>query len=325
MGVASPAARPAARPVAGDRLGLVPAPVLLGGGIVSVQIGSGIAGRMFGEVSPAGLTGLRLLLAALVLGVVAGRSAWRSVRRVIADRAWRDGAVVVGFGLALGVMNFAFYQAIGRIPLGIAVTIEFLGPLAVAVASSRRALDLLWVGLAGAGVALLGHEGAGGAAAAGPLATGPLAGGTAAGVAFALLAGAGWAAYILLAAATGRRFTGASGLTSAMMVAAIAVLPPAIASSGAALLRPGVLAAGLAIGLLSSVIPYRLELETLRRVPARVFGIWMSSEPAVAALVGLIMLGQALSPGHWLAIGFVMIACAGAAFRSADRSQPPQA
>lgn len=310
----------ATRPLARAPLRLVPAPVLLGGGIVSVQLGAGIAGRMFGQVSPAGLTGVRLALAALVLAALAGRSAVRSVRQVIADRAWRDAAVLIAFGLALGFMNFCFYQAFARIPLGIAVTIEFLGPLAVAVASSRRPFDLLWVGLAGAGVAVLGQAGAGHEAS-----TYALPGGTAAGVAFALLAGAGWAGYILLSAATGRRFTGSSGLTCAMVIAAITVLPPAVASGGTVLLRPSVLAAGLAVGLLSSVIPYRLELETLRRVPARVFGIWMSSEPAVAALVGMVLLGQALSARQWLAIGFVVVACAGAAFGSASRSQAPQA
>jgi inner membrane transporter RhtA len=213
-------------------------------------------------------------------------------------------------------MNFSIYQAFARIPLGIAVTVEFLGPLAVAVASSRRLIDLLWVGLAGAGVALLTGAGA------------PASGGHRVGLVglgFALLAAAAWAAYIILSRATGRRFPGTSGLTIAMLVAAIIMIPPGVAAGGTALLRPGILAVGLGIGLLSSVIPYSLELEALRRVPARVFGIWMSLEPAVAALVGLVMLGETLALTEWAAIVCVMIACAGAARGSVRPSQAPQA
>jgi inner membrane transporter RhtA len=207
-------------------------------------------------------------------------------------------------------MNYSIYQAFARIPLGIAVTVEFLGPLAVAVASSRRLIDLLWVGLAGAGVALLTRAGA------------PAGGHRVdlVGLGFALLAGTAWAAYIILSRATGRRFPGASGLTIAMLVAAIVIIPAGVAAGRGALLRPGILAAGLAIGLLSSIIPYTLELEALRRVPARVFGIWMSLEPAVAALVGLVMLGQALAVSEWAAIACVMIACAGAARGSGTQS-----
>ncbi len=134
-----------------------------------------------------------------------------------------------------------------------------------------------------------------------------------AGVAFGLAAAASWAAYILLSRATGRRFSGSAGLSIAMVVAAVVVTPPAVAAAGPSMFRPGVLGIGLAVGLLSSVIPYRLELEALRRVPARVFGIWMSLEPAVAALAGLVILGQALAPRQWLAVGCVMVASAGAA------------
>ena len=209
-------------------------------------------------------------------------------------------------------MNFSFYQAFARIPLGIVVTIEFLGPLTVAVASSRRLVDLVWVALAGTGVALLSdgwsslslHGGQGGRA------------GTAlAGVALALVAAAGWAAYILLSASTGRRFPGSSGLTIAMVLAAVAVTPAAAAGSAGRgdPLRLAVIGTGIAAGLLSSVIPYRLEMETLRRIPARIFGIWMSLEPAVAALVGLVLLGEALAPREWAAIGCVIVASAGAA------------
>jgi inner membrane transporter RhtA len=287
----------------------VPPSALVVTGIVSVQLGAALAGRMFGVVAPAAITGLRLWWAALILIAIGGRGLAGAVRGVVADRAWRDAAVVLAFGVTLGVMNYSIYQSFARIPLGAAVTIEFLGPLAVAVASSRRLIDGAWVILAGAGVALLSDGGLGGG------------GRAAAGVAFALAAAASWAAYILLSRATGRRFSGSAGLSIAMVVAAVVVTPPAVAAAGRALFAPGVLGIGLAVGLLSSVIPYRLELEALRRVPARVFGIWMSLEPAVAALAGLVILGQALAPAQWLAVGCVMIASAGAA--RGDRGPAP--
>jgi inner membrane transporter RhtA len=198
------------------------------------------------------------------------------------------------------VMNFSIYQAFARIPLGVAVTIEFLGPLVVSVAGSRRRRDLIWVTLGALGVALL----TGGVGHALDLA----------GVLFALLAGLCWALYILLSRASGQRFTGPSGLVLAMTVAAVVVTPPGLAATHASrMFRPGPLAEGAAIGLRSSVVPYWLELEVLRRIPARVFGVWMSMEPAVAALIGLILLSQRLSVVEWLAIACVMVACAGAA------------
>jgi len=239
----------------------VPAPLLIGAGIISVQFGAGLAGRTFSQVTAAGMTGLRLWMAALVLVGFGARPAVRTVRGIVAARAWRDAALITGFGLTLGIMNYSFYQAFARIPLGIAVTIEFLGPLTVAVASSRRLIDLLWVGLAGTGVALLGQSGVGqaGLGSAASAAGHPAL----AGVVFALVAAACWATYILLSASTGRRFTGSSGLVLAMVIAALVVTPPAVISGGIKLLRPAVLLTGLAVGLLSSVIPYRFELESL--------------------------------------------------------------
>jgi len=296
----------------------VPPSALVVTGILSVQVGAGLAGRMFSEVGPTVMTGLRLWTAAALVAAFGARGLARSVRDLVRDRAWRDAAVVLAFGVTLGIMNFSIYQSFARIPLGIAVTIEFLGPLAVAVASSRRLIDLAWVALAGAGVALLSngwtslsvHRGA-------PQAAGSAAGLAVSGVAFALVAAACWAGYILLSASTGRRFGGSSGLVIAMVVAAVVVTPAAAAASRAAgpgsVLRPGVLGIGIAVGLLSSVIPYRLELEALRRIPARIFGIWMSLEPAVAAVVGLVLLSEALAPREWAAIGCVILACAGAA------------
>jgi inner membrane transporter RhtA len=290
----------------------VPPSALLLTGIVSVQLGAGLAGRQFSDVAPAAMTGLRLWSAAILMAAFGARGLGRTLRGVIQDREWRDAAVVLMFGVALGIMNFSIYQSFARIPLGIAVTIEFLGPLAVAVASSRRAIDLLWVGLAALGVILLasgGTRAASGSAVAARGGTPTIV----AGVIFALIAAATWAAYILLSRSTGRRFSGSSGLTMAMVVAALVVAPAAVAAGHGELARPGVLVTGVAIGLLSSVIPYAFELEALRRVPARVFGIWMSLEPAMAALIGLVLLSESLAAREWAAIGCVMVACAGSA------------
>jgi inner membrane transporter RhtA len=295
----------------------VPPSALVVTGIISVQVGAGLAGRMFSQVTPATMTELRLWTAAVLMAVFGGRGLARSVRDLVRDRAWRDGAIVLAFGVTLGVMNFSIYQAFARIPLGIAVTIEFLGPLAVAVASSRRLVDLVWVGLAGGGVALLSngwsslavrstaHAAPGGGSALGLAVTG---------VVFALVAAAGWAAYILLSRSTGRRFPGSSGLAIALVIAAVVVTPAAATGSGlGSALRPEVLGIGITVGLLSSVIPYRFEMEALRRIPTRIFGIWMSLEPAVAALVGLVLLSESLAAREWAAIGCVIVACAGAA------------
>ncbi len=310
-------------------LGATPPAILVLTGVVSVQVGAGLAARLFSQVPPAAVTGLRLWTAALLLAVLGTRGLRREITGLIRRRAWPDAAVVVAFGLTLAVMNYSIYQAFARIPLGIAVTVEFLGPLAVAVAASRRVLDLAWVALAGGGVALLSQVGGSGLVTTEPVTTGLVSGGhgaaahlpagaslaglNVAGLLFALAAAVSWAVYILLSAATGRRFPGASGLTLAMGVAALAVTPAGLLAGGRTLLRPGVLGTGAAIGLLSSIIPYSLELETLRRVPAKVFGIWMSVEPAVAALVGLVMLSQGLSLAEWAAIGCVTVASAGAA------------
>jgi len=208
-----------------------------------------------------------------------------------------------------------------RIPLGIAVTIEFLGPLAVAVVMSRRLLDLLWVALAGAGVLLLTRGGTSLAHSADPGDAGLVGTGTL----FALTAAACWAAYIMLSRSTGRRFSGSSGLVLAMIIAALAVAPQAVAAGRTALLRPEFLAVGALIGLLSSVIPYGFELQALRRMPTRVFGVFMSLEPAIAALVGLALLSQSLTAREWVAIVLVTVASAGAARATPGAVPPPQA
>jgi len=276
--------------------------VLVLTGIVSVQLGAGLATRLFSDLPAAAVTGLRLWCAAIVLLIVGfrGPNGLAAVaREVVRNRAWRDAAVVGSFGLCLGVMNFVFYQAIARVPLGVAVTVEFLGPLAVAVAGSRRLVDLLWVALAAGGVFLLTGDG-----------TAHL---DLAGIGFAGASAACWAAYILLSAATGRRFGGSSGLVIAMVAGAVVVTPAAAVTANRSLLRPAVLGTGAAVGVLSSALPYGLELRALRRLPTRIFGIWMSLEPAVAALIGLALLGQRLSAAEWTAVGCVVIASVGAA------------
>jgi inner membrane transporter RhtA len=236
-----------------------------------------------------------VLFAAVVLALL-----WRpSVR----ERSGRDLALAVAFGVALAAMNFAFYLAIDRIPLGIAVTFEFVGPLGVAVAGSRRVLDVLWVVLAAAGILLLTDFGQGGL--------------NATGVGLALLAGAFWAAYILLSARIGGTFEGGSGLAIAMAVAAVLLLPVGIADGGDSLLDPGLLALGLGVAILSSAIPYSLELEALRRMPARVFGVLMSLDPAIATLAGFVVLGQVLAGREVAGILLVVVASAGAARQSA--------
>jgi threonine/homoserine efflux transporter RhtA len=303
----------------GGLLGAVPPPALVLFGIVSVQVGAGLAAKLFSLVPPAAVTGVRLWTAAVILAMLGARGLARALRGLVHRRAWADAAVVVAFGITLAVMNFAIYQAFARIPLGIAVTVEFLGPLAVAVAASRHVLDIAWVLLAGLGVTLLTRGGDTAAGTAHPV------GLNLAGLAFALLAAACWAVYILLSAATGQRFPGSSGLAIAMGVAALVITPAGIIAGGRALLQPEVLGVGLAIGLLSSIIPYSVELEALRRVPAKVFGIWMSLEPAVAALVGLVMLGQSLAAREWAAIGCVVVASAGAAWGSRRPAPSPEA
>jgi len=277
---------------------VLPAAMVLSG-IVSVQVGAGIAAKLFHEIPPAAVTGLRLWTSAIVMAVMAGRGLARAFGDLGKRRAWSDAGIAVSFGITLLIMNFSIYQAFSRIPLGVAVTIEFLGPLAVAVAGSRHLRDVVWVVLAATGVVLLTQGGHGHLDVTGVL--------------FAALAGACWAGYIVLSSATGRRFPGSAGLAIAMIVAGILITPPAVIAGGGAMFRPAVLATGAAIGILSSLIPYRLELEALRRMPMRLFGVWMSLEPAVAALIGLALLGQHLSLVEWLAIGCVMIACAGAA------------
>jgi inner membrane transporter RhtA len=275
----------------------IPAVWLVVTGIVSLQLGAAIAKDLFILIPPTAMVWLRLITSAIVL-LIMGRPR-------LTGHSGRDWLIVLGFGVNLMMMNWAIYQSFARIPLGIAVTIEFLGPLTVAVIGSRRLTDLIWVLLAGGGVALLGVS----------RTTLNLAG-----VAFALLAAICWACYILLSSQTGRRWPGITGLAIASVVGAIALAPPAVVEAGSRLLDPTVLILGVAVAMLSSVIPYSFELTALRRIPPRVFSILMSLEPAAAALVAMIVLGEFLTPIQWLAMACVVMASIGAT----RTSQPPQ-
>lgn len=289
--------------MSGRKSSLALSPVwLVLAGILSVQFGAGIAKSIFDEVSPTALVFLRLATSAVVMVLIA--------RPLLRGRTRQDWYVVLAFGASLGVMNWSFYQAFARIPLGIAVTLEFLGPLSLAVLGSRRARDLVWVLLAGIGVAVLGWSG--GASLNLP------------GVLFALLAGACWASYILLSASTGRRWPGFDGLAVASVVAALLLVPGAIGTGGGDLLDPRILLVGAAVGLLSSVIPYSFELVALRTLRPSVFSILMSLEPAAAALAAMLILSEFLTLQQWLAMACVVIASVGAT-RSARPEVVPAA
>lgn len=257
-------------------------------GIASVQIGAAFAKSIFDDASPTVVVWLRLATSALVLVAI--------TRPQLRGRSRDDWLVVLAFGTSLGVMNLAIYESFARIPIGLAVTIEFVGPLTLALLGSRRRLDLVWVGLAGAGVALLGAE---------------RTGLDVVGVLWALLAGAMWAAYILLSGHTGRRWPGLDGLSLASVVGVVLLLPVLLLSDRQGLGEPWVLLVGALVGLLSSVVPYSCELVALRSISAATFGILMSLEPAAGALAALAVVGEELSLLQWLAVGCVVAASIG--------------
>ena len=275
------------------RADVVPAPVLVLGGIASVQSGAAIATKLFPQVGAGGAVFLRLALSALIVCLFV-RPHLSEVRG--------DVTLMVAYGVVLGAMNLSFYLALARIPLGVAVTIEFLGPLAVAVGGSRRVLDLLWVVLAASGVVLLAGGG------------GHLSGW---GVVYAAIAAVCWAAYILLAQRVGRAVPGMTGLAVALAAGAVLTAPYGIVVGGAALVHATAIGKGAAIAVLSSAVPYSLELAALRRLRAATFGVLMSLEPAMAALSGLVFLDQHLRGLEWVAVGCVMVASVGATSTSA--------
>lgn len=272
-------------PAGRGRIDVVPAPALVLAAVVSVQTGAALAKSLFAELGPLGATTLRLLSGTVLLLLI-----WRP-RRPDEGRL-----LIAGYGAALGCMNLSFYLALDRIPLGAAVTVEFLGPLAVAVFGSRRTRDLGAAGLAGVGILLLAR---GGGESLDP-----------AGLALAAFAGACWAAYILLSSAVGRRVAGGSPLALAMVVASALTVP--LGAGAAFSADVGTLLTGAAVGVLSSVVPYSLELEALRTLPPRTFGVLLSLEPATAALSGLVFLSETLSARQWTGIGSVVIASAAA-------------
>ncbi|HET9127174.1 MAG TPA: EamA family transporter [Propionibacteriaceae bacterium] len=263
------------------------------GAVASVQVGAAFAKQLFGVVPPTSMTWLRLAWSALALV---------ALRPLLAPRAApttgrRNWPVGLGYAACLVVMNWSIYQAFSRIPLGVAVTLEFLGPLAVAVAGARRARHLLWAALAAAGVVLLEWS---------PARLDPE------GVVFALVAASCWAGYILLGSRAGRSWPGLDALTLACVLGAVVLAAPAVVAGGAAVWRPAVLATGLAVGLLSSVVPYGLELFALRSIAPRVFGVLMSLEPVAAALAALAVLGERLGMIDVVAMGCIVVASIGA-------------
>lgn len=294
----NPAPRAAVGLAGADR---VPPPALLLVSVTSVQFGSALATRLFGEVGPAGTVFLRMGFAALVL-VALARPSVRGLARA-------QVRIVLVFGATMAAMNLCFYEALQRLPLGVAVTIEFAGPLGVAVALSRRRLDLAWAALAAAGIVALAHPG--GQAI------------DATGLVFIVMAAALWAAYILLAQRLGGHFDGADGIALALVVAALIGIVPGVVGAGGALLEPRALGIGAAVAMLSSAIPYTLEVEALRRMAAGVFGVLMSLEPALATLAGFIVLGQALSAIDLVAIALVVAASVGASLSGAP-ARPPE-
>lgn len=275
--------------------------MLVVGAVLCQQVGAAVAVLVFPAAGPLGMVALRLGFSAVVLLAVA-----RPRLRGHGPRAWRT---AISLGLALATMNSLFYQAIARIPLGTAVTIEVMGPLVLSVVASRRAGALLWAVLAFTGIALLGQGGIGHV--------------DAAGVCFALGAAACWAVFILCNARTGAVFPGLDGLALGMAVGAVASLPGALFTTGTALADPAVLGLGLAVALLSTALPYSFELMALRRLPAATFSVLTCTAPAIAALAGFAVLGQQLNWIDTAAIVLVVTAAIGAVRTAATTGSEP--
>lgn len=270
------------------------------GAATSVQAGASVAKSLFPQLGPAGVVWLRLLFGSIAL--------WAIARPELRGRPRHELRLVAALGVVLVSMNVSFYESIARLPLGIAVTVEFLGPLAVAILGSRRRIDFVWIAFAGLGVALLANGGGRSVHTSGLL--------------LAALAGLFWALYIYLSVPIGKAYPGASGLAPAMALGAVLIAPWGIVSAGHHLRDPQLVGAGVGVGLLSSALPWSLELEALRRLPTHVFGVVLSLEPAVAAVAGFVLLHEHLRLRAWLAIALVVLASAGAAREVQRRPQP---
>lgn len=271
------------------------------GAMTSIQAGASLAKRLFPLAGPAGITTLRLVLAAAILAAL-----WRPWRARLSREAWKAVAL---YGTALGVMNLTFYLALERLPLGLTVAIEFTGPLGVALWASRRPLDFVWAMLAVFGVLSI-------LPVASDARLDPV------GLFFVLCAAACWAGYIVFGQRAGALVPGNTAAALGMAVAALAGSIPGAVSGGTALLQPRVLALGLGVAVLSSALPYSLEMAALRRLRPQTFGILMSVEPAIAALMGFLLLGERLTPRQWTAIACVVTASFGSAWTGAKGAAP---
>jgi inner membrane transporter RhtA len=268
--------------------------------IVSVQFGAAIAKEIIPIAGPIGTVFYRVAFAAILLCAV--------TRPRLSGRSRHDWAYVVAFGLGLAGMNVCYYAALQYMPIGVTVTIEFTGPLAVAILGSRRRVDVFWALLAAAGLVLLS----------------PISGVDLdpRGVILALSAGAFWAGYILLSSRVGERFEGLGGLALALVVSAAITFVPAVVTGGSTLLQGKVIGIGLIVALMSSAIPYACELEALRTLSPSSFGMLMSLEPAFAALAGAVVVGERLGPPELVAIALVLVANAGAVLTRPERVVP---
>lgn len=266
--------------------------------IVSVQFGAAIAKEIIAITGPVGTVFYRVAFAGIIMCAV--------LRPTVRGRSRDDWLLLAAFGLVLAGMNVCYYAALQRLPIGVTVTIEFTGPLAVTILGTRRRVDIFWALLAAVGLVLLS----------------PLSGVDLdpVGVALALAAGAFWAGYILLSSRVGERVSGLSGLALALMVSAAITAVPAVVTAGATLLQPKVIGIGLVVALMASAIPYGCELEALRSLSTSSFGMLMSLEPAFAALAGAIVLSERLGAPELLAIAFVLVANAGAVVTRPNRS-----